>query len=198
MLLFINGVSFGQSSVKYSLKGGLNSSNTNYSVIKKGHSSKREYDNRNSFYIGGAIEVFINSKLKNLSLQIELIYSEQGNTYDFSNFTETDEINQINMPLVLKKSITTSLYGVFGGYVGHVIHAKEKYSDSSNKFEIEGYKNFDAGLIFGLEYQFNIGFFLETRYMYGIADISKVSYPSSFIEHNYKNRVFQLGLGIRF
>ncbi len=197
-VLFISTISFGQSSVKYSLKGGLNSSNTKFSVIKMGHYSSREFDNRNSFYIGGAIEFFINSKFKNLSLQVELIYSEQGNTYDFTAFISTDEINQINMPIVLKKPIITDFYGVLGGYIGHVIHAKEKYSDSSNKFEIEGYKNVDAGFIFGLEYQFNFGLFLETRYLFGIADISKVSYPSSFIEHEYKNRLFQLGLGYRF
>ena len=86
--------------------------------------------------------------------------------------------------------------GLFGGYVGRVIYSKEKSSNNPKRFEIDGYKNFDAGLVLGLEFKF--GVFLETRYMYGLADSSKVSYPSSFIEHEYKNRVFQIGLGYQF
>ena len=82
VLLLISSICFGQSSIKYALKGGLNSANTDFSVIVKGCSSGREYSNRNSYYLGGAIEFFINSTFKNLFLQVELIYSEQGWVYN--------------------------------------------------------------------------------------------------------------------
>ena len=42
--------------IKFHVKGGLNISNTKFSVIKNEISSDRDYDTRLSFNIGGAID----------------------------------------------------------------------------------------------------------------------------------------------
>lgn len=85
-----------------------------------------------------------------------------------------------------------------GGYLGRVVTAQKSWSDSDIKHQIEGYNNFDSGLILGLEYKFKFGLFIESRYMYGLSDISKVEFPDSNIEWVYKNRVFQTGIGYAF
>ncbi|ARV07867.1 hypothetical protein BTO04_14705 [Polaribacter sp. SA4-10] len=199
LLLFISAINFGQSSIKYFIKGGLSSSNTVFHVIKNGSSSIREFDNRNSFYVGTGFEILLSSKQNDLLFQVELVYSEQGWVihYTYSGYV-IHELNQINLPIIIKKRIFKNLFAITGGYLGHVIHSKEKSYDNPNRFEIEGYKNFDAGLVLGLEYKFKFGGFLETKYMHGLADVSKVSYPSSFIEHEYKNRIIQIGIGFQF
>jgi hypothetical protein len=200
LLLFISAINFGQSSIKYFIKGGLNSSNTDFHIIENGRSSIREFDNRNSFYVGTGFEVLLSSKQNDLLFQVALVYSEQGWVYHYTDLGDyvIHELNQINLPIIIKKRILTNLFAITGCYLGHVIHSKEKSDDNPNRFEIEGYKNFDAGLVLGLEYKFKFGGFLETKYMYGLADVSKVSYPLSFIEHEYKNRIIQIGIGFQF
>lgn len=200
LLLFISAINFGQPSIKYFIKGGLSSSNTDFHVIENGSSSSREFDNRNSFYVGTGFEILLSSKQNDLLFQVELVYSEQGWVYHYTYAGDyvIHELNQINLPILIKKRIVKNLYAITGGYLGHVIYSKEKSGGNPNRFEIEGYKNFDAGLVLGLEYKFKFGGFLETKYMYGLADVSKVSYPSSFIEHEYKNRIIQIGIGFQF
>ena len=198
--LLVSSYSFGQSSIKYFVKGGINFSNTNYSVIVKGVSSSREFDSRKSFYVSSGFNLSLTKKNENTLLQVELVYSEQGWVYNYTDPGDytTHEINQINLPFYIKKRIFKNFYSNIGAYFGYVVHSKEKSSNNPNRFEIEGYKNFDSGLLIGFDYHFNLGVFIEMKYMYGLSDISKVSYPSSFIEHSYKNRVLQFGLGYQF
>lgn len=200
IVLLLLGVDVYGQSLNYFLKGGISISNTTFTVIERGVESGRERDNRYSFYFGGGIERSIGANSDKLHVQIELIYSEQGWVYHYTDPGDylTHEINQINLPITLKKEYFKNLHIVFGGYIGQVIHSKEKSSDSNNRFEVEKYKNLDAGLLAGIEYNFNIGIIFEARYMHGLMDISKVSYPLSFIEHEYKNRVIHIGIGYRF
>ncbi|WP_165732736.1 porin family protein [Polaribacter sp. 20A6] len=200
ILLMTSSSNFGQSSMKYFVKGGLNLSNTNFKVIERGVSSSREFDNRKSFYVAAGINFPLTEVKDNILLQVQLVYSEQGWVYNYTepgDFT-AHEINQINLPIYLKTRVLHNFYLNIGTYLGYVVHSKEKTSDNPNRFEIEGYKNFDSGLLAGFEYHFNFGLFLETKYMFGLSDISKVAYPTSFIEHSYKNRVLQIGLGYTF
>lgn len=89
------------------------------------------------------------------------------------------------------------MFIVGGGYLGHVILAQED-NGFGVKFEQDNYNNFDRGLIIGLEYQFKFGLFIESRYLYGLSDISKYESAVYNTEWVYKNRVVQLGLGYSF
>ncbi len=135
------------------------------------------------------------NKDKTPSIQVEVLYSRQGHNYSrFRN--SVFELDQINLPVILKKPIYRGLSIIGGGYLGHVIVAQE--DNGYKKFKQEGYHNFDSGLILGLEYKFKFGLFIESKYMYGLSDVSKVEFPNSNIEWVYKNRVFQTGIGYTF
>ncbi|MEE9377506.1 MAG: outer membrane beta-barrel protein [Candidatus Lokiarchaeia archaeon] len=191
--------SFGQS-IKLSAKGGLNVSNTRFSVVVDGSTSYREYDNRASFYLGGSLEFLLLSKNNfNLLMQLELLYSREGTTlfHPALDYRNTFELDQVKLPILLKMELSNKLYLLGGGYIGDVILARDDIS-GGKKFKRDGYNNFDIGLIIGMEYHYKYGIFIESRYNLGLADVSSVAYPASFIEHNYKNRLFQLGIGYRF
>lgn len=137
---------------------------------------------------------------KSLAVQVEVLYSQQGRkTKSFPSGIYTLVLNQINVPILLKYPIFKKFSVVGGGYLGHVVTAHEFSSDARDfKNKVEGYHNFDSGLIIGLEYKFKFGLFIESRYMYGLSDVSKVEFPDSNIEWIYKNRVFQAGIGYNF
>jgi len=189
LFLLIAQITQGQS-LKFSLKAGYNLSSIEYNVIVDGSSSGREWHKKNSFYIGGEIEHPINWKAKNgVTLKIGLIYSEQGYTY----FESSTIINQINLPIVLKKKVFNDFFVLTGGYLGYISKVKDSWGTTLND-----YTNFDLGATIGIEYHFDFGFYLETRYLYGLTDILKLEYPESLIEHESRNRVFQVGIGFNF
>ena len=111
-------------SLKLSLKAGYNLSNIEYNVIINGSSSGRKHHNKNSFYIGGEMEYPINLKAKNgTALKIGLMYSEQGYTF----YETTTIINQINLPIVLKKRLFNDFSVLAGGYLGYISKVKDIY-----------------------------------------------------------------------
>ena len=181
-------------SFQLGIKGGLNISNTEFNVLdNEMSSSNRDFDNRYSYYIGTMIEF---SKFSNnLSIQIELIYTEQG--YSVEGFKEDEILNQINIPILLKKEIFRNTYLLTGGYFGVIVSPKK---DSFFNEVFDKYSNFDGGLVLGLEYEFDFGGFIETRYNYGLIDVSNTKFisPTNTVEWEYFNRVFQIGLGYKF
>lgn len=182
--------------IKFYVKGGLNISNTKFSVIKNEISSDRDYDNRLSFNIGGALDFQIYNQTR---LQIELLYSEQGKVWNISSIPEKIifELDEILMPVLLKFRTFDELQVLVGGYLGYVVNAQD-VNDAGVKFKDDGINNFDYGVSFGLQYQFNFGGFIDARYSLGLADLSSVEFPNSSIEWVYKNRVVQFGIGYQF
>lgn len=198
ILLFLLCTKSYSQGINFYVKGGLNISNTKFSVNHNGISSDRDYDNRFSFNIGGALDFFI-SKNKKTALQIELLYSRHGYTLYTPSipYRFTFELDQISIPILVKLKVLDKLYILTGGYLGYVINAREDNS-SVVKFKQDGYDNIDYGISLGLQYQFDFGGFIDTRYNLGIADVSSVEFPKSSIEWVYKNRFFQLGIGYQF
>ena len=181
--------------IKFYVKGGLNISNTKFSVIVNEISSDRNFDNRLSFNIGGALDFQI---WKQTRLQIELLYSEQGKVTNLLyNEQIIFELDEILMPVLLKFKTFDELDVLVGGYFGYVINAQDVY-DTGNKFKDDGINNFDYGVSLGLQYQFKFGGFIDARYSLGLADLSSVEFPESSIEWVYKNRVVQFGIGYQF
>jgi len=182
--------------IKFYIKGGLNISNTKFSVIVNEISSDRNYDNRLSFNIGGALDFQI---YKRTRLQIELLYSEQGKVTSYSSIPGKNifELDQLLMPVLLKFKTYDELYVLAGGYLGYVVNAQE-VNDAGFKFKDDEINNFDYGVSLGLQYQFNFGGFIDARYSLGLADLSSVEIPKSSIEWVYKNRVLQFGIGYKF
>ena len=62
-------------------------------------------------------------------------------------------------------------------------------------------KKFDLGLGFGAEYNFDSGFFFDASFNLGLTDLSTKSYSENGYKLptlNFKNRVFQVGVGYKF
>lgn len=194
ILMLVCNIYYAQN-IKFHVKGGLNISNTKFSVIKNEISSDRDYDNRLSFNIGGAIDFRI---YKQTRLQIELLYSEQGKVDNYPYIPEQIifELDQIIMPVLLKFKTFNELYVLTGGYLGYIINAQDVVNGI--KFKDDGINNFDYGVNLGLQYQFNFGGFIDARYSFGLADLSSAEFPKSSIEWVYKNRVLQFGIGYQF
>tara|TARA_R110001583_G_scaffold765_1_gene7080 strand:- start:3075 stop:3692 length:618 start_codon:yes stop_codon:yes gene_type:complete len=197
LTVMICSVNYGQK-LKTGLKGGMNVSNTKFTVLDNGESSEREFDNRISYYIGGFVEYLPKPESnKPISIQAELQFSKQG--YSYNRSSETGfifQLDQMNLLLTLKKPVLNEFSMVGGVYLGYVTSSNEKYQ--GEKYQQDEYFNIDNGLLIGAEYSFDFGLFLELRYMYGLKNMSEFKSQESNIEHEYNNRVFQLGLGFTF
>lgn len=103
--MLLSGICYAQKT-KFAVKGGLNISNTKFSVIIDGVSSTRDYDSRKSYYVGGSVEFLLRSESnKTNSIQVELLYAKQGHDYNHYR-TSLFELEQINLPIVFKKIST--------------------------------------------------------------------------------------------
>ena len=87
--ILLSGMCYAQKT-KFAVKGGLNLSNTRFSVIQNGQELDRNfyghdsYKNRTAFYLGVGVEFLLKpDKAKTPSIQVELLYSEQGRTTKF-------------------------------------------------------------------------------------------------------------------
>jgi Outer membrane protein beta-barrel domain len=135
-------------------------------------------------YMGGI--VFNLGLSKAISLQPEILYSQQGFEYE-SGIYFKDMIDIVNVPLLLKVAVGSPKIKIFvnaGPYIGYKLSQKTKTNISGTeetetiKFDTDdtdGEKDnlFDFGAIGGAGLQFNLGgtlLVLEGRYQYGMAD----------------------------
>lgn len=165
----------------FGLKGG-------YNLASARNSDGDETDQRQGFHIG----FFGESTLNNfLSIQTELTYSQQGYKIENSNYSLTQKIDYINLPLMLKLYPAKVFYLEAGPQIGYVISHKEEVEtfvlNSTNTFEPN---SFDWGVNFGAGFKSETGIILGARYHYGLGKI--------YEETNYYNNVLQLSLGFEF
>lgn len=132
--------------IKFGAKVGLNLSNLrgDYPTGIDEHKSKI------GFHIGGFAEYSINEKF---TLQPELLFSTQGNTYGYkdyygggSYYDGADynlKLNYLNLPVILKYKIIEKLSIDFGPQIGYLMSAKTKIDviedsrDPSQNYSVE-------------------------------------------------------------
>ncbi len=164
--------------IKFGAKVGLNLSNLrgDYPTGIDEHNSK------SGFHIGGFAEYEINDKF---TLQPELLFSTQGNTYDYkdyygggSYYDGADynlKLNYLNLPVILKYKIIEKLSIDFGPQIGYLMSAKTKIDvtedsrDPSQNYSVEidmlndGIYNFGGTTVQGkasanrLDFSLNLG-----------------------------------------
>ncbi|MDP2087895.1 MAG: porin family protein [Flavobacteriaceae bacterium] len=126
-----------------------------------------------------------------LSIQPELIYSQQGYAVEGSSYKLTQKINYINFPLMFKLYPSKIFYAEVGPQIGYAISHKEKTEtfilENTREFEP---KSFDWGLNLGTGFKSESGLVLGARYHHGLGKI--------YDETNYYNKVIQLFLGFEF
>ena len=189
--------------VKLGVKAGLNISSLTFDESELRSSSKT------GFTAGLMVEVPI---AKNFSLQPELLYSQQGTKTSFfdqdvtnSNFKGTIELNYLNIPLMLKYYVIKGLSVQAGPQVGILLKANNKYQDNflgyenQESFNLKKYSSgVDTSVNFGLGYQYKDKFYTDFRYNLSYSNVFKDGDANYFINHDMKNRVFQISVGYFF
>ena len=165
------------------LKGG-------YNLAAVSFDGDGETGQRHSFHIGFYSESFLND---NVSLQIELLYSQQGYELKDGGGTYTQKLNYINLPLMLKAYPSDNFFLEAGPQVGYAITHKEEFDSSFSLFDTSQEFNpnsFDWGVNFGGGFKTDTGLSFGVRYHLGLGDIYDEGKP--------KNRVWQFSIGFDF
>ena len=165
------------------LKGG-------YNLAAVSFDGDGETGQRHSFHIGFYSESFLND---NVSLQIELLYSQQGYELSDGGGTYTQKLNYINLPLMLKAYPSDNFFLEAGPQVGYAITHKEEFDSSFSLFDTSQEFNpnsFDWGVNFGGGFKTDTGLSFGVRYHLGLGDIYDEGKP--------KNRVWQFSIGFDF
>lgn len=165
----------------FGIKGG-------YNLASVRNADGDQTNQRQGFNIGFYGESYITNFL---SIQPELIYSQQGYVIENSSYKLTQKLNYINFPLMFKLYPSKVFYMEAGPQIGYAISHKEEMEtfilENTKKFEP---KSFDWGLNFGVGFKSGSGLVLGARYHYGLGEI--------YEKTNYYNNVVQLFLGFEF
>jgi hypothetical protein len=163
------------------IKGGYNLSAVSFD-------GEGETGQRHSFHIGLYSESFLSNAI---SIQPELLYSQQGYEIRSSNSTFTQKLNYINLPIMLKIYPSTNFFLESGPQIGFAISHKEDLEssilDTTEEFDPS---SFDWGINFGGGFKTETGVSLGVRYHLGLGDL--------YDEGNPKNRVWQFYIGFDF
>lgn len=154
------------------LKGG-------YNLAAVSFDGDGETGQRHSFHIGFYSESFLND---NVSLQIELLYSQQGYELKDGGGTYTQKLNYINLPLMLKAYPSDNFFLEAGPQVGYAITHKEEFDSSFSLFDTSQEFNpnsFDWGVNFGGGFKTDTGVSFGVRYHLGLGDIYDEGKPKN-------------------
>ena len=199
--LFLSGAAIAQDQkVKLGIKAGLNMANLSVDESELNSSDKT------GFTAGLMVEIPL---AKKFSLQPELLYSQQGSKFSYSdaevsnsNFKSTIKLNYFNIPVMLKYYVTKGLSVQAGPQIGILLKSNNEYQDNflgyDNKenMNLKEYSSgIDTSVNFGLGYQFRDKFYADARYNLSYSNVFKESDVSYFINNDMKNRVFQITIG---
>ena len=139
-----------------------------------------------SFYGGFFVEIPASEKLL---LDLGAMYTNHSTTGKGKTM-----LHRIDVPLVIKYDISGFRPKV-GGYVSYipgVTSFENKYRSLTRK-DIE---KFDYGALFGLEYNFNEKYFIETNFYLGLANLltKDPRHSSDYL----RTRSILIGVGYRF
>lgn len=139
-----------------------------------GFSGDAEVKEKPGFYIGSFVIIKLNKKL---SLQPELIYSEEGG--------KDLDINYFKIPVLAKYYVAEKLNFQAGPQIAFKSGAEQGIDELT--------KPLDFGLCFGAGYDLFKDLFLEVRYNIGLLNIHE--FQEDF---TLRNKGLQLGAGYRF
>lgn len=143
-----------------------------------------ETGQRHGFHVGIYGESFISNSI---SIQPELLYSQQGYEIKNGNNTFTQKLNYINLPIMLKLYPSHNFFVEAGPQIGLAISHKEEYEGLFSVSQEYDPNNFDWGANFGAGFKTNSGVSFGVRYHLGLGDL--------YDDNKAQNRVWQFSLG---
>lgn len=196
--LFITGAANAQSTdqpIKLGVKAGVNYSN----IIKDDGNNNFKTDYLVGYHAGLTLDIKL---LENLAFTPEALYSTKGYklTSSVGEFTQTTHF--IDVPILASVRLGGGLNLVAGPQVSFLLSTNNKFEngfgtaeqkiveDDSDRFK----KSLVGGLI-GFRYDFSNKIGINGRYA---LDFQKNNENGSSQTPEFKNQVFQLGLGLKF
>ncbi|MBO9584275.1 MAG: PorT family protein [Flavobacterium sp.] len=189
--------------VKLGVKGGVNISSLTFDESELNSSAKY------GFTAGLMAEIPL---AKKLSIQPEILYSQQGVKMTFSdpevtnsNYRSTISLNYLNIPVMLKYYVANGLSLQAGPQIGILLKANNKSQDNflgyenHENYNLSEYSNgVDTSINLGLGYQFKNKFYADARYNISYSNVFKDPNDTYIIHNDMKNRVFQITVGYFF
>ena len=196
--LFVTGVANAQSTdkaIRFGVKAGANFSN----IIKNDGNNSFKTDYLVGYHAGVTLDIKL---IENLAFTPELLYSTKGykSTSTFGKFTQTTHF--IDLPILASFRLGSGLNLVAGPQVSFLLSTNNKFENgfgtSQQKIvedESDRFKKSLVGGVIGFRYDINNQFGINGRYA---LDFQKNNENGSSTTPEYKNQVFQVGLGIKF
>ncbi|AOW10049.1 porin family protein [Flavobacterium gilvum] len=176
---------FGVLSVSHSQNQGRKTSGGikgGYNLAAVSFDGDAETDQRHGFHIGVYGESFVS---QNISIQPELLYSQQGYEIKDSGGTFKQKLDYINFPVMLKVYPSNNFFLEAGPQIGLAISHKEEYDgfiSSSQKYDPN---SFDWGMNFGAGFKTNSAVSFGVRYHLGLGDLYDSSKAYNRVWHFY-------------
>ncbi|MFI5451644.1 porin family protein [Pedobacter sp. UC225_61] len=198
MGLFITGVANAQSTdkaIRFGIKAGANYSN----IIKDDGNNDFKTDYLVGYHAGITLDIPL---LPNLAFTPEALYSTKGykSSSTFGDFTQTTHF--IDIPILASIKLAEGLNVVAGPQVSFLLSTNNKFENGFGTAEqkiveddSDRFKKSLVGGVIGFRYDFSDKVGINGRYA---LDFQKNNENGSTQTPEYKNQVFQLGLGIKF
>lgn len=181
VLLFAGTATAQHSSEKFAigLKGGLNVYNINNDI-------NADYNSRVGFHAGLLGHLHLAPQL---SLQPEVVYSQQGAKYDIGNAEGKFNLGYINVPVLVQYMFDNGFRLQAGPQVGFLVNAKNEVGNVETDVKNQ-LKSVDFGIGAGIGYvDPSTGFGVDARYNLGLSNINEAASAGKAY-----NRGFQLGV----
>lgn len=191
--------------VKIGVKAGLNIASLTFDE------NELESSQKTGFTAGIMAEIPL---AKNFSVQPEVLYSQQGMKFSYSDidvanssYKSTITLNYLNIPVMLKYYVLKGLSVQAGPQIGILLKSNNKYQDNflgydnHENYNLSDYTNaFDTSVNLGLGYQFKDKFYVDLRYNISYSDVFKEANSNGnyVINSDMRNRVFQITIGYFF
>lgn len=196
--LFITGAANAQSTdkpIKLGVKAGVNYSN----IIKDDGNNSFKSDYLVGYHAGLTLDIKL---LENLAFTPEALYSTKG--YKLTNaigeFTQTTHF--IDLPILASIKLGGGLNLVAGPQVSFLLSTDNKFETGFGtaqqqivEDDADRFKKSLVGGVIGFRYDFSNKIGINGRYA---LDFQKNNENGSSQTPEYKNQVFQVGLGIKF
>jgi len=158
------------SNAQIGIRAGINASNL----------SVKDFDERKTRW-GFHVGVYTDRLLTNsLYLSPELSFTTKGSTVKYNSSKTTNSFNLNYIELALP--FTYKLNGVdlqAGPYLAYLANVNSKIQNESTliitQLDKSNYNNFDAGLLFGLNFKLSNNFYLGARYGVGLVNIARTN-----------------------
>jgi len=178
--------------LKWGLKGGVNFS----SISGFGDNPVIE---ATSSYTGWHVGPFLQVKLPIIAVQLDVLYTQQGQEFTISSIKQNLEQSYILIPLVAKVSLIPLLNLQAGVQYGILTTAavdgidEFDFGDGNTVAVKDLFKSGDWSIVLGLGFDIS-KIMIDARYNIGVSDLNAAALTSAEL----KNGVFQLSAGIKF